>query len=117
MSSSSTSTIDPPLDYSNKGIGPEIVCIILGVVATAIVALRFWARRLTRQPFWIDDWLCLAALVTHHAVLVTFGVGVTDGGLGKDIRVVETENPYAIVVLFQVCTERWLKQWLTLSPD
>ena len=45
------------------------VLSILAVVASAAVALRFWSRRLMNDGFHTDDWLSLAALVAHHAVL------------------------------------------------
>ena len=37
--------------------------IVLPIVATVIVALRFNARRRQRLPFGADDWLILAANV------------------------------------------------------
>jgi hypothetical protein len=49
----------------------------------------------------IDDWLTLAALVTHHAVLMSFGVMIVDGGLGKDIAIVATV-PGAVTALYKV---------------
>ncbi|RYP67342.1 hypothetical protein DL771_007286 [Monosporascus sp. 5C6A] len=69
MSSVDPSTIQPPLDYSDSGPGIVISVNILAFIASIIVVLRFWARRLTRQPFGLDDYLCLAALITQHALM------------------------------------------------
>ena len=99
MSSTDTS----PLVYSNRGPGIIIGCSILAFISTVVFILRCWARRLTRQAFALDDWLCLAALLIQHALLAAAGVMVVQGGLGRDIRLVATQNPHSIVVLFQVC--------------
>ncbi|KAI1424925.1 hypothetical protein F5Y12DRAFT_749849 [Xylaria sp. FL1777] len=91
----------PPLDYSNSGPGIVISGSIVGFLTTVVVALRFWARRLTRQQFGLDDWLCLAALLFQHAVMISSAVGAINGGLGRDMRLVLLTNPNSIVVLFQ----------------
>ena len=41
-------------------LGVNIATFIL---ATTAISLRFVARRLTRLPFWWDDWLMLPAIV------------------------------------------------------
>ncbi|KAI0112238.1 hypothetical protein GGR51DRAFT_60538 [Nemania sp. FL0031] len=96
-----SSELQPPLDYSNSGNGIVISGSIVGFVATVVVALRLWARKLTRQPLGADDWLCIAALLFHHVVMAASCVAAVDGGLGRDMRLVALENPGAIVVLFQ----------------
>ncbi|KAI0405087.1 hypothetical protein F4802DRAFT_197528 [Xylaria palmicola] len=92
----------PPLDYSNNG--PDIVISgsVFGFIATVVVSFRFWARRLTRQPLKLDNWLCLIALLFQHAVMASSAVGTINGGLGRDMRVVLLENPKSLVVLFQI---------------
>lgn len=96
------STIQPPLDYSDSGPGIVITVSILGFITSIVVVLRFWARRLTRQPFGLDDYLCLAALITQHVLMAGSCVSVVDGGVGRDMRITATEDPYSVVVLFQV---------------
>lgn len=102
MSSMDTSMIQPPLDYSDSGLGILITINILALITTIVVTLRFWARSLTRQAFGADDYLCLAALLTHHALMVASCVCVRKGGLGRDMRMTSTEDPYSVVILFQV---------------
>ncbi|KAI0810059.1 hypothetical protein GGR55DRAFT_695856 [Xylaria sp. FL0064] len=94
-------TTQQPLDYSNSGPGIVISGSIVGFITTAVVALRFWARRLTRQELGLDDWLCLASLLFQHAVMASSAVGAINGGLGRDMRLVVSENPSSIAVLFQ----------------
>jgi len=79
-----------------------ISCSILAFIATLCIALRFWSRRLVRFSWGLDDYLALAALLVHHAFLASSTVSVVSGGLGQDIRIVATQNPKAIVVLFKV---------------
>lgn len=98
MASADTS----PLVYSNSGPSMVISCTVLAFISTILVALRFWARRLTRQNFGLDDWLCLGALLCHHVVLAAGWVQVYQGGLGRDIRITSTEDPRSVVILFQV---------------
>lgn len=93
-----------PLVYTNRGPGIVISCSILGFISTVFVILRFWARRLTRQSFGLDDWLCVASLLCHHAILAAAGIMVYRGGLGRDIRISATEDPTSTVYLFQVKT-------------
>ncbi|KAI7781493.1 hypothetical protein LA080_014669 [Diaporthe eres] len=97
MASADTS----PLVYSNSGPSVMISCSILAFICTILVALRFWARRLIRQSFGLDDWLCLGALLCHHGALVAGWVMVYQGGLGRDIRITSTEDPRSVVILFQ----------------
>ncbi len=41
-------------------LGVNLATFVLAVMA---IGLRFTARRLTRLPFWWDDWLMLPAIV------------------------------------------------------
>ena len=45
------------------------VLSVLALMASVAVAVRFWSRKLMYDGFHADDWLALAALVFHHAVL------------------------------------------------
>lgn len=93
-----------PLNHHNSGPGILISCTILALISTVIFFLRIWARRLTRQPFALDDYFCLAALVVQHCLLGAAGVMVVKGGLGQDMRITSTKNPRSVVFLFQVRT-------------
>ncbi|KAK7972308.1 hypothetical protein PG988_006442 [Apiospora saccharicola] len=101
MSTTDPSTIQPPLDYSDKG--PDIIIsgAVLAFVSTVIVALRFWSRRLIHQRFGLSDYLCLAALLFHHGVIASGSVMAKQGGLGRDFRVTSTEDPGSITILYQ----------------
>ncbi|TGJ86608.1 hypothetical protein E0Z10_g2177 [Xylaria hypoxylon] len=91
----------PSTDHSQVDIGTIITGSILGFFTTIIVILRFWARRLTRQRFGLDDYLCLAALLFHHVLLAASGVASVDGGLGRNMMVTAAEDPNSTVILFQ----------------
>lgn len=94
-------SMQPPLDYSNGSPGIVISGSILGFITTIVVVLRFWSRSLIRQQFGWDDYLCLAALITHHVAMVASCVGAIHGGLGRDMRITAVEDPYSVVILFQ----------------
>lgn len=49
-----------------------IVPVIMVVLATLCVALRFRARRLQKAQFAFDDWLCFVALVCFTSIPAVF---------------------------------------------
>lgn len=61
--------------------------IIFTIIAVIVVALRFISRLKIKAPFWVDDWLILAALVllfgnaAFNFVMVDQGVGLHSGRL------------------------------------
>lgn len=61
--------------------------IIFTIIAIIVVALRFISRLKIKAPFWVDDWLILAALVllfgnsAFNFVMVDQGVGLHSGRL------------------------------------
>lgn len=61
--------------------------IIFTIIAVIVVALRFVSRMKIKAPFWVDDWLILAALVLlfgnsiFNFVMVDQGVGLHSGRL------------------------------------
>ncbi|KAI4598725.1 hypothetical protein KJ359_002617 [Pestalotiopsis sp. 9143b] len=101
MSAMDQQVIQPPLDYSNNSAGRVVGVVILGFIATFVVGLRFWARRLTRQAIGPDDYLCAASLFFQHALMIASCVCIVQGGMGRDIRVTASEDPHSVVVLFQ----------------
>lgn len=60
-------SLPPPPPGTNLAASqqPEIIGSIVATWAFAVitVALRFFARRVSRAGFWWDDWLMLPALV------------------------------------------------------
>ncbi|KAI0202651.1 hypothetical protein F4808DRAFT_68624 [Astrocystis sublimbata] len=94
-------TTHPPLGITDSGLGIVISGSIVGFLATVTVALRLWARKLTRLPLGADDWLCIAALFFQHAVMIASSVAAVNGGLGRDMSVLALQYPDAVVVLFQ----------------
>ncbi|KAK7219842.1 hypothetical protein V2G26_007845 [Clonostachys chloroleuca] len=101
MSAIDILAIQAPLDYSDSGPGAVIAFSILSFFTTTVVILRFLAKRLTRQTLGADDWLCLAALLIHHAFMIASCVGVVQGGMGRDVRITAVENPNSVVIFFQ----------------
>lgn len=65
----------------------RILTIIFTIIAVVVVALRFVSRRKIKAPFWVDDWLILAALVllfgnsAFNFLMVEEGVGLHSGRL------------------------------------
>uniref|UniRef100_A0A8H7K6A6 Rhodopsin domain-containing protein n=1 Tax=Bionectria ochroleuca TaxID=29856 RepID=A0A8H7K6A6_BIOOC len=90
-----------PLDFSDDSTGMIASCSILAGLATIAVALRYYARHLSGAKWQLDDWLIVLALVLHHGLLGASIVTMIDGGLGRDIRLVVTENPTATIPLFK----------------
>ncbi|GKZ26523.1 hypothetical protein AbraIFM66951_002759 [Aspergillus brasiliensis] len=81
--SSQVTTKYPPLD---KGITPRgvhvlVVTVMMTVLATVFVMVRFFARR--RASVEWDDWVCLAALVVGYAFMITTALLVTIGHGGN----------------------------------
>ncbi|KAI1123647.1 hypothetical protein F5Y10DRAFT_285827 [Nemania abortiva] len=90
-----------PIDHSDDSGGFYAVTFLLASVATLAVALRFWARRLISQPWGIDDYLALSALILHHGVQGAAIVCVELGGLGRDTALFIMEHPNALIYLNQ----------------
>lgn len=61
--------------------------IVFTIIAVIVVALRFISRLKIKAPFWVDDWLILAALFllfgnsAFNFVMVDQGVGLHSGRL------------------------------------
>ncbi|KAI1740767.1 hypothetical protein F4680DRAFT_85944 [Xylaria scruposa] len=91
----------PPVDYSDEKVGIYVVTLLLAFAATLSVALRFWARRLMRMTWEIDDYLALIALLIQHGAEAGTIVCVELGGLGRDVMLFTIENPNATVYFYQ----------------
>ena len=52
-----------PLPKGNRGPALNALQIVMVVLATSAVLLRFVARRMSAAGIWYDDWMILAALV------------------------------------------------------
>ncbi|TRX99024.1 hypothetical protein FHL15_000366 [Xylaria flabelliformis] len=91
----------PPVDYSDEKVGIYVVTLLLAFAATLSVSLRFWARRLMRLPWGIDDYLALIALLIQHGAEAGTIVCVELGGLGRDVRLFTIRNPNATVYFYQ----------------
>ncbi|GAW16378.1 hypothetical protein ANO14919_058040 [Xylariales sp. No.14919] len=96
-----TTSESPQVDGSDDSVGVYVCILILAFFATLSVALRFWARRLTRASWQIDDYLALIALLVHHGLIPVFTTGIELGGLGKDTRLFTMTHPSATKFLFQ----------------
>lgn len=62
MQSWPTPNYDDPVTRSQAAL---IVSIILGTVMLVVVAARLWARVFIQRSFGADDWIIVAALVSH----------------------------------------------------
>ncbi|KAI0866577.1 hypothetical protein F4860DRAFT_145212 [Xylaria cubensis] len=91
----------PPVDYSDEKVGIYVVTLLLAFAATLAVSLRFWARRLMRLPWGIDDYLALIALLIQHGAEAGTIACVELGGLGQDVRLFTIRNPNATVYFYQ----------------
>lgn len=89
---------------NSSGSGPTIIVVnsVLAVIATLVVGLRFWSRRLTGARWGIDEYLVLASLLLQHGIYGLSNHAVLHGGLGRDINVVMAEDPGSMQVLLKV---------------
>lgn len=89
---------------NNANTGPVVIAInsVLAVIATFLIVLRFWSRRLTGAGWRIDDYLALAALLFQHAIYGLSNEAVIHGGLGRDMNIVLAETPNAVSYLLKV---------------
>jgi hypothetical protein len=92
---------DPSQNTPKNGHEFIVVFTVLATTATSFVALRFLSKRLTHHKFTLDDYLCLAALLAHHVLMASSCVGIVQGGIGRNMDDIMTQNPDSIVVLFQ----------------
>ncbi|KAF2234879.1 hypothetical protein EV356DRAFT_138390 [Viridothelium virens] len=56
--------------------------VVMATIATASVALRFYARKTSKAGYWWDDWMCLASLPITLTVNI-FSAEFVDTGQGK----------------------------------
>ncbi|KAI1453282.1 hypothetical protein F4805DRAFT_381511 [Annulohypoxylon moriforme] len=63
--------------------------IALSIVDIVVVALRFWARKIQRQPPKADDWLMIPATIMTVGIGIAEVYGVSKRGLGYRIVVPE----------------------------
>lgn len=65
------SSIIPPIPpglelYESKAPQCYAAAIATYLIALVAVVLRFWARRLMKTYFWLDDWTVAGALVGYQ---------------------------------------------------
>jgi hypothetical protein len=48
----------------------QVTTLVLGVVATLAVGGRFWARKLKKQRYGLEDWTVLASLVRGRVLVL-----------------------------------------------
>ena len=56
----------PTLPLSGNAVKAVVCSVIFSVLGTVAVILRFYARRLKKAPYGLEDWLVLASLVRFH---------------------------------------------------
>lgn len=91
---------------SHGGVVALSFTIVMTVVATLFIVLRFWSRRMTRFGLWWDDWFAIATLVCLYAVLVLSAYAVYVGGIGKPLTQALTDNPNAAVEVLKVSIDQ-----------
>ncbi|KAF2246840.1 hypothetical protein BU26DRAFT_567180 [Trematosphaeria pertusa] len=79
-----------------------IVPVIMVVLATLCVALRFRARRLQKAQFAFDDWLCFVALLLTWVFQGINMAAVFAGGVGLPIATVMAIDPNAITTFLKI---------------
>lgn len=79
-----------------------IVNVVLALITTTTVGLRFWSRKLTGAGWRLDDWLCLASLACALGLLLASILAVRYGGLGRDQVSALKLDPYAVTSFLQV---------------
>lgn len=53
-----------PSNAEDRGVIVISSAIVGIVIATVVITLRFWARKISKAPLSWDDWLALAAVVS-----------------------------------------------------
>ena len=78
----------PGVDLQDTQV-PRILAVNIATFTLAVMAiiLRFTARRLTRQPYWWDDWLMLPAIVCWSDYFTSDANGGLDSGGHLDVCV------------------------------
>lgn len=61
--------------FDHQGLIVLISCILLTVIASVAVALRFWARKLKKLPLGKDDHLALATCAVQVVMMVVTILG------------------------------------------
>ncbi|KAF2823678.1 hypothetical protein CC86DRAFT_327513 [Ophiobolus disseminans] len=92
------------------------VGIIFPILAGIVVALRFKARRLVKQPLQTDDWLALVALIFAYGFTAIVLTGSRMGNLGGHMEFDEMGIPqigpwykyfaitnYAMIIVWNAC--------------
>ncbi|KAH7328450.1 hypothetical protein B0I35DRAFT_403814 [Stachybotrys elegans] len=92
---------EPPIDNHGRNTWALCVCTIFGVVAAALVALRFWSRPLSNKRWKADDWLVLSALILQTGLLSCFYIMCLDGGLGRDIPLTTVGDSGEVATLLE----------------
>ncbi|KAI4289045.1 MAG: hypothetical protein L6R35_001694 [Caloplaca aegaea] len=91
--------------WLNDSRGPEITVslVILIILATIAVVLRFLARHITRTSYGLDDWLMLFALVWEYglATMCLFGLHY---GYGRHILMLELDQVTSFIKIFFATT-------------
>lgn len=77
------------LEHKSDDRGPEIqrALIIVFIISTITVVLRFWARKMTRAAIWWDDILMVFTWLMNLAVFAIY-IKAVKIGLGKHAVVV-----------------------------
>ncbi|KAJ3552566.1 hypothetical protein NPX13_g11082 [Xylaria arbuscula] len=61
--------------------------IVLSVVDTFVVALKFWTRRIQKQPLKADDWLLVPAVILAIGIGTVITYGAVHKALGTPLQI------------------------------
>lgn len=97
----------PPLtpDEIAADRGPRIIAgnLVVAIIATIAVGLRFLARTVKSGTYGVDDWLILAALPFGWGMAIATIISVQHG-LGRHLIVMEELYPEKLITEGKVCT-------------
>ncbi|KAH8676148.1 hypothetical protein BX600DRAFT_508327 [Xylariales sp. PMI_506] len=96
-------TTSSDLDFSNTSGMFLYPTIVLNVLATVLVILRFYARKKVVSRFQLDDYLVFAVLILDYLLLIDSGIMVA-GGLGMNIETLSVTSPERVTLFFQFYT-------------
>lgn len=61
------------MEQNPRGVWVISITVVLGVIDTLAIILRFIARRRSKMGLGADDWLIAASLVPAHCMVVIAG--------------------------------------------
>ncbi|KAI0391533.1 hypothetical protein F5Y17DRAFT_440069 [Xylariaceae sp. FL0594] len=74
-------------EYPEKAANTIAAGVGLSILAVLTVALRFWTRRVQKQPLKVDDWLLLPAVILNTATGIVLTYAAVHRALGWPLQI------------------------------